>query len=98
MGTKRRPDRPRTHRGAYLRGNAHHARRPRGLDWCVLPGEVVTPQTVGTLRQRPELAAQVPRLHRDGWPVFLRQDPVADRYWDALFTTFADFQLVVSEI
>jgi hypothetical protein len=28
--------------------------------------------------------------------VFLRQDPVADRYWDALFATFADFQLVVS--
>jgi GNAT superfamily N-acetyltransferase len=54
----------------------------------------MTSQTVKTLRQRPDLVVQVPRLHRDGWPTFLRQDPVADRYWEALFTTFADFQLV----
>jgi GNAT superfamily N-acetyltransferase len=55
----------------------------------------MTSQTVKTLRQRPDLVVQVPRLHRDGWPTFLRQDPVADRYWEGLFTTFADFQLVV---
>ena len=36
----------------------------------------------------------MPGLHYEGWPVFMRNDPVSDRYWPSLYTTFADFQIV----
>jgi hypothetical protein len=48
-----------------------------------------------TLAERPDLAAQVPDLHTEAWPLFLRQDAVALRYWSALFSDFADYQLVL---
>lgn len=53
--------------------------------------------TIVTLGQRPELEAQVSRLHREVWPVFMLKDPVADRYWSSLYTTFADFQIVLCD-
>jgi hypothetical protein len=57
-------------------------------------GSVVQTRAV-TLAERPDLAAQVPDLHTEAWPRFLRQDAVALRYWSALFSDFAAYQLVL---
>lgn len=50
-----------------------------------------------TLSQRPELEAEMPRLHSESWPEFVLNDPVAIRYWGSLFSTFADFQYVLCD-
>ncbi len=54
-------------------------------------------QTVTTLAERPELEAQIPRLHGESWPAFIQADPVATRYWGALFSTFAEYQYVLCD-
>jgi GNAT superfamily N-acetyltransferase len=50
-----------------------------------------------SLRERPELEPEFERLAEEGWPRFLRQrdELGSGRYWPALFTDFADFQLAV---
>ena len=53
--------------------------------------------TFVTLAERPELEAEMPRLHSESWPEFVINDPVAIRYWGALFSTFADFQYVLCD-
>src|SRR5437867_1117604 len=53
------------------------------------------PDTITTLAQRPELEAGVDRL--DPWPAFLHHDPIGNRYWPSLFTTFVGFQLVLCD-
>jgi hypothetical protein len=45
-----------------------------------------------TLEQRPDLEDQVERLHEETWDEFLNGAPW--NYWEALFTTFAKFQLL----
>ena len=53
--------------------------------------------TYVTLAQRPELEAEMPRLHSESWPEFILNDPTAIRYWGSLFATFADFQYVLCD-
>lgn len=50
-----------------------------------------------TLRDRPELEPEFERLAEEGWPRFMRQrdELGCGRYWPALFTEFADWQLAV---
>jgi hypothetical protein len=53
--------------------------------------------TYVTLAQRPELEAEMPRLHSESWPEFLLNDPTALHYWGSLFAVFADFQYVLCD-
>ena len=48
--------------------------------------------TVVTLAERPELEADLPRLHSANWPEFVMEDAVALQYWGSLFSTFPEFQ------
>jgi len=50
-----------------------------------------------TLRQRPELEPDFERLADEGWPRFMRQrdELGCGRYWPALFTDFADWQIAL---
>jgi GNAT superfamily N-acetyltransferase len=50
-----------------------------------------------TLAERPELAAEISRLHAVGWPAFMREDPVADRLWGFLEMAFAAYQFVLAD-
>ncbi|HEV8641649.1 MAG TPA: GNAT family N-acetyltransferase [Methylomirabilota bacterium] len=52
-----------------------------------------------TLRERPELEDEFERFAAAGWPRFLRQrdELGCGRFWPSLFTTFADFQLLLCE-
>jgi GNAT superfamily N-acetyltransferase len=54
-------------------------------------------QIPATLAERPELEAQIPRLHAESWPAFMQADPVAVRYWGALLSTFAEYQYVLCD-
>lgn len=54
-------------------------------------------QTVFTYAERPELQPEIRRLHREGWPTFMLYDPVSDRYWDALYSTFAEYQFLICD-
>ena len=53
--------------------------------------------TAYTLQQRPELEPDFERLAHEGWPRFMRQrDQLGcGRYWPALFTDFADWQIAL---
>ena len=50
-----------------------------------------------TLRERPDLEDQFERLAEASWPRFLRQrDSLGyGQYWPSLYTTWADWQLVL---
>ncbi|GLV55539.1 hypothetical protein KDH_23830 [Dictyobacter sp. S3.2.2.5] len=48
--------------------------------------------TVVTLAERPELEADLPRLHDASWPEFVMEDAAAVEYWGALFSTFPEYQ------
>jgi len=50
-----------------------------------------------TLSERPELEAQIPRLHGESWPPFIQADPVAMRYWGELFAVFAEYQYLLCD-
>jgi hypothetical protein len=52
-----------------------------------------------TLAERPELEDEFERFHEAGWPRFLRQrDELGlGELWPQLYTTFRDFQLVLSD-
>lgn len=54
-------------------------------------------QTAITLAERPELEAQIPRLHAESWPAFMQADPVAVRYWGDLLSIFAEYQYVLCD-
>ena len=53
--------------------------------------------TVHTLSQRPEVEPHIERLAEEGWPRFLRQHDELGygQYWPSLYTTWADWQLVL---
>lgn len=55
------------------------------------------PYEVFTLRQRPDLRDKAQRAGANVWPEFMLHDPVADRYWERLFTEFPNFQVVVCD-
>jgi GNAT superfamily N-acetyltransferase len=52
-----------------------------------------------TLRERPEREDEFDRLHDVSWPRFLRQRDALGygQYWPQLFTTWADWQLLLIE-
>jgi GNAT superfamily N-acetyltransferase len=54
-------------------------------------------QPIATLAERPELEAQIPRLHAESWPAFIQADPIAVRYWGELFATFAEYQYLLCD-
>lgn len=53
--------------------------------------------TVFMLDQRPDLEDQARQIGAQIWPEFMLHDPVADRYWERLFTDFPEFQIVVCD-
>lgn len=54
-------------------------------------------QKLVTLAQRPELEAQIPRLHAESWPAFIQADAIAIQYWGRLFATFAEYQSLLCD-
>ncbi len=50
---------------------------------------------VTTLEQRPDLEDQLEQLHEETWDPFLNGAPW--NYWEALFDTFASFQILLVE-
>jgi GNAT superfamily N-acetyltransferase len=50
---------------------------------------------ITTLAERPELEAQIPRLHESSWPRFIQEDPTAKKYWGSLFSTFSEYQYLL---
>jgi hypothetical protein len=50
---------------------------------------------VVTLKQRPDLEEQLVRLDQEAWPRFIEGAPWL--YWDSLFDTFADFQVLLCD-
>ncbi len=62
-----------------------------------LKGGYFMSRTPVTLAERPELEAQIPRLHAEGWPAFMHADAVAVRYWGDLLSTFAEYQYVLCD-
>jgi len=50
-----------------------------------------------TLRERPDLEDEFERLAEASWPRFLRQKDALGygQYWPSLYTTWADWQLVL---
>lgn len=55
-------------------------------------------ETMLTLEQRADLAAQLPALHREAWPRFFAGDATNRRYWPELYTTFPGFQIVLCDL
>jgi GNAT superfamily N-acetyltransferase len=54
-------------------------------------------QPITTLAERPELEAQIPRLHEASWPPFIQADPVSRRYWGELFEVFPEYQYLLCD-
>ncbi len=50
---------------------------------------------VVTLRQKPKFGEHIDRIIREAWPEFMLH--AATRYWDSLYTTFADFQVLLCD-
>lgn len=50
---------------------------------------------VFTIAERPELRKALEEMNAEVWPRFMQHDNVAAKFWDRLFTDFADFQFVV---
>ena len=69
---------------------------PRGADLeRALPASVRPPagHRLVTLDERPDLAAAMDTHNGAAWPEFMLHDPVADRLWAHLPTTFAGYQV-----
>lgn len=50
-----------------------------------------------TFKERPDLKVKTHYLVDACWPVFMQQDPVANRYWGLLSKEFAEFQVVLCD-
>jgi len=48
-----------------------------------------------TLKERTELKEEFNKLHTLGWPIFMREDPVAIKYWSKLLAWFPEFQFLL---
>ncbi len=51
--------------------------------------------TVVTLKERPDLENSLNHLHQIGWVNYMREDPVAIKYWHTLLTWFPEFQYIL---
>ncbi|WP_188456458.1 GNAT family N-acetyltransferase [Virgibacillus oceani] len=51
--------------------------------------------TVVTLKERPDLENELNNLHSIGWVTYMREDPIAEKYWNQLFTRFPEFQYLI---
>lgn len=49
------------------------------------------------LSENPKFQKELNRLHQEGWPEFMRKDEKADLYWSLLMTTFAEYQMILSD-
>lgn len=48
-----------------------------------------------TLAERPDLESKLNKLHSIGWVKYMREDPVAVRYWSKLFSWFPEYQFIL---
>ncbi|MBU5467025.1 hypothetical protein KQI49_09340 [Virgibacillus sp. MSJ-26] len=48
-----------------------------------------------TLKERPDLKAEINVLYNIGWINFMREDLVAVKYWNKLLSYFPEFQYVL---
>ena len=48
-----------------------------------------------TLQERPDLEDAINMLHNVGWVNFMREDPIAVKYWGELLSYFPEFQYVL---
>jgi len=53
------------------------------------------PLRVVTFTERPDLRDAVSRLHGEAWPPFQSKGAVVQRYWNALYTDFPEFQFAL---
>ncbi|WP_099158240.1 GNAT family N-acetyltransferase [Virgibacillus ndiopensis] len=51
--------------------------------------------TVVTLEERPGLESELNKLHSIGWIKYMREDPIAVKYWDKLLHWFPEFQFIL---
>ncbi len=51
--------------------------------------------TVVTLHKRPDVRDAINQLHVIGWVPFMREDPIAAKYWSQLLAWFPQFQYVL---
>jgi len=68
----------------------------RLLDYWQRSGKVdseMSYEIIITLNEKPELEEQVDRLSEEAWPEFLRH--ANTHHWSSLFSTFADYQLLL---
>lgn len=52
---------------------------------------------IATIADRPDLLKQAQHVIDAAWPGFMLHDPVANRHWFALYTTFPDYQFVLCD-
>lgn len=50
---------------------------------------------VVTLKEHPELKEELNKIHSLGWVKFMREDPIAIKYWDELLSWFPEFQFIL---
>lgn len=51
--------------------------------------------TFVTLEERPDLEDEINKLHNIGWINFMREDPIAVKYWNELLSYFPKFQFIL---
>lgn len=51
--------------------------------------------TVVTIKERPDLAEEINKLHSAGWAKFMIEDPIAVKYWNNLPSWFPEFQYIL---
>ncbi len=55
------------------------------------------PLIVVTVADRPDLTESIAEFPHPFWPVFMHQDPIANRHFGRLFTQFPDYQFALIE-
>lgn len=53
--------------------------------------------TIYTTKERPDLSEQIMDFDDTIWPEFMMHDPVANRHWVQLYTTFPEFQFALCD-
>lgn len=51
--------------------------------------------TMVTLEERPDLEDELNKLHSLGWVKYMREDPIAVKYWNKLLSCFPQFQYIL---
>lgn len=55
----------------------------------------MTPYSIVTLDDRPDLKKEIDRIHQLGWVKYMRMDPVGIKYWDILLDLFRRYQFLL---